>query len=302
MVRAVVVGRLTQLVLIGPGDDRSLAFPRTLPFGPDTEGGPEPLPAALERSVAELPPDTELRADTDAWAEALGAARGAPVPIASLGELRRARASVPPVDPALERRALLTLARARLEGVLRSPGEVLVSLAREEERLERASGREARAAEAFLAPSGTPLAEYAEAWAAVRVALERHHAALLERLSAQARAVVPNLSAVVGARTAARLVAAAGGVEAAGRLRAPRLQLLGTRRRPSAEHGPRYGIVYRADRMADVPPDRRGAYARSLSALAAIAARADATTHADLAAALVARRDRRVEQLRRRRA
>jgi RNA processing factor Prp31 len=60
-------------------------------------------------------------------------------------------------------------------------------------------------------------------------------------------------------------------------------------------------VIRLADRMSDVPDDRRGAYARSLAALAVIAARADAYTHADLTPSLLARRDRRVETLRRRR-
>jgi RNA processing factor Prp31 len=52
--------------------------------------------------------------------------------------------------------------------------------------------------------------------------------------------------------------------------------------------------------MADVPAGRRGAYARSLGALAAIAVRADATTRSAISKGLVARRDRRIEQLRKR--
>ena len=166
--------------------------------------------------------------------------------------------------------------------------------------MDRAVGRELRAAESFLAPEGSSLLEYERSWATLRANFERHHESLVARTRDQARRVVPNLSAVVGERIAARLVAAAGGVSELARMRAPRLQLLGSRRRPSPERGPRYGLLYGADRMADLPPDRRGAYARSLAALAAIAARADATTRADLTRTLVPRRDRRIEQLRRR--
>jgi RNA processing factor Prp31 len=53
--------------------------------------------------------------------------------------------------------------------------------------------------------------------------------------------------------------------------------------------------------MEDVPLDRRAAYARSLAALAAIAARADLFTRRSIAPELIARRNRRIEQLRRRR-
>ncbi|MGC2360391.1 MAG: hypothetical protein WA691_08845, partial [Thermoplasmata archaeon] len=88
-----------------------------------------------------------------------------------------------------------------------------------------------------------------------------------------------------------------GGVAALARMRAGRIQLLGTRRRPSPDRGPRYGILYRAYGMSDVPPGRRGAYARSLGAMAAIAVRADASTRATISNGLVARRDRRIAQL-----
>ncbi|HXQ48439.1 MAG TPA: hypothetical protein VN842_01480, partial [Thermoplasmata archaeon] len=152
----------------------------------------------------------------------------------------------------------------------------------------------------FLPVAGTPLAEYRAAWEATRETLRAHHAGLEELLEHSARTLVPNLSEVLGEKVAARLVAAAGGLPPLGRMSASRLQLLGTRRRPSPERGPRFGIIYRAVRMEEVPVPRRGAYARSLAALGVIAARADATTGRPLAAVLVGRRDRRVEALRRR--
>ena len=135
---------------------------------------------------------------------------------------------------------------------------------------------------------------------AARAALARHHAGLVDLLERTARDVAPNLAEVVGERIAARLIAAAGSVTALSRMNASRIQLLGSRRRPSPERGPRYGILYRGVRMNDLPIACRGAYARSLASLAAVAVRADATTHAPIAAKLVARRDRRVEDLRRR--
>jgi snoRNA binding domain, fibrillarin len=294
VVPAVVVDRLGEIVLVAPGRP-----PRSFLIPGAAENPVRTVPAALERALRELPEDTPVRVDTRRGAEAVGRALGRTVPLATIDELRAARTLLPPPDRSRERRFLLDLAATELERVLNSPEEVLISLAREEERVGRAVGREQRAAEAFLAPEGSTLGEYARAWASVRSALERHHRELVGRTEDQARRVVPNLSAVVGARIAARLVAAAGGVAPLARMRAPRLQLLGSRRRPSPERGPRYGWIYGADRMGDVPPDRRGAYARSLGAIAAIAVRADAVTHADLSRGLVARRDRRVEQLRR---
>ncbi len=220
---------------------------------------------------------------------------------ATLDETRRARAVRPPLDPDAERAFLRALARRSLEQALRSPEEVLIALVREEERLEREVGREARAAEAFVAAPASPLDDYARKWSATRATLGRHHAELRSVVEARALELLPNLARLVGARVAARLLAAAGSVSVLSRMRAPRLQLLGSRRRPSPEHGPRYGLLYRADRMDELPLGRRGAYARSLAALAAIAVRADAITRADLAPGLIARRDRRVSELRRRR-
>ncbi len=287
---AVVVRRLDDLYLVGA--DGAVAF--AAPIAVTAR-----RPAELERALREVGPGVELRADA-VERVALLASAGAPrVALASVAELRAARRRLPRPVPATERRYLLTVGRAELERVLASPEEVLISLAREEERLERAVGREARAAEAFLAPEGSPLREYVAAWATVRAALEQHHAALAQRTRSQAEQVVPNLAALVGPGVAARLVAAAGGVSALGRMRASRLQLLGSRRRPSPDRGPRYGLIYRADRMAEVPADRRGAYARSLASLASIAIRADAATRRDLSRTLRARRDRRVERLRR---
>jgi hypothetical protein len=291
---AVVLDRLGEVVLVIPGrPSRTFAVPSR------TTGSDPTLPASLERALRELPAEAGLRADSRRGASILGLALGRAVPLATIEELRAARRALPPLDRVRERRLLLDLAAAELERVLNAPEEVLISLAREEDRVERAVGREHRAAEAFLAPEGSSLREYARVWATMRSALERHHEDLVTRTRDQARRVVPNLSAVVGERVAARLVAAAGGVAPLARMRAPRLQLLGSRRRPSPERGPRYGLLYGADRMSDVPLDRRGAYARSLAALAAIAARADAITRADLSRTLVARRDRRVDQLRR---
>ncbi len=258
------------------------------------------FPPGLLVALRELPPSTQVVASDPRWTVGLSRGLGREVRVASLAELRSARAEVAGREAPEDRAFLLAVAREALERALASPEEVLVSLAREEERLERALGREERAADAFVAVAGTLLEEYGPAWAGARASLARHHASLVALLERAAHEVVPNLSVVVGERVAARLVAAAGSVAALGRMSASRIQLLGSRRRPSPERGPRYGVIYRAVRMNDLPIPRRGAYARSLAALAAIAARADATTHAEVAERLVARRDRRVETLRRR--
>ena len=258
------------------------------------------LPAPLLAELASLPPEGVLLASPPRLARALGDGLRRPVGSPSTEELRRGRATLPRLDPNVERRFFLALAHLRLERALRAPEEILITLAREEERVERAVGREARAAESFVPVPDSPLDRHVREWERARGALGELEEALRRTLESEARLLVPNLSAVVGARTAARLVAAAGSVRALARMPSARIQLLGSRRRPSPDRGPRFGVLYRADRLAEVPLGRRGAYARTLAALAAIAVRADATTHRDISAGLVARRDRRVEALRRR--
>jgi hypothetical protein len=244
--------------------------------GPVVVGGRE-----LFASLVALWPDRVRRADASNWHEALGA--------------------LPPPNAAVEREYVLARARADLEAALRSPVEVLVTLAREEERVERAVGRELRAAEAFVAVPGTVLDEYASTWARERELLAAHHRELLARLESEAVRTVPNLSALLGARTAARLVAVAGGVAPLARISSSRLQLLGARRRPNPERGPRFGVLYRTEGADRVPADRRAAFVRSVAALAAIAARADALTGSDLTDRLVRRRELRRGRLARRR-
>jgi hypothetical protein len=298
---AIVVERGARFYLVRGTAPPSVAFPRRTGRNLDSDSTVPGLPLTLLAAVRALPAGISLAVDSEETASALSAAVGRPLPLADLSELRAARAAVRPTESKEERVFLLGVARAALEETLRTPEEVLVTLTREEERVERAVGREARAAEAFLVVPDPSLSEYSRRWTGVRASMAGHHEMLEELVRQQARRVVPNLASVVGDRAAARLVAEAGGVAALARMRAGRIQLLGTRRRPSPERGPRYGILYRADGMSELPPGRRGAYARSLGALAAIAIRADATTHAAIARGLVARRDRRIAELRSRR-
>jgi nucleolar protein 56 len=260
------------------------------------------LPEELVKRVRELPLDARIEAVGGRLAQALGGASGRLVEPRVTVPLESLRALLPRATPESDRDFLRALAARQLEHALRSPEEIVIALAREEERLERAVGREDRAAEAFLTVRSSLLEEYDRRWKSARDRLAEHHTWLLSRLEIETREVMPNLSAVVGPRIAARLLAAAGSRSALGRMSAPRLQVLGTRRRPSPDRGPRYGILYRAERMADVPVGRRAAYARSLAALAVIAARSDSSTRRDLRALLVARRDHRIDQLRKRRA
>ena len=262
--------------------------------GAVAEGYTPPLADRVVRWVRSSPgpsstPEAALRA------RLVGA--GLDVGETPAADLRRAVARLPTPDATRSRRFALALARARLARALASDEETLIALAREEERVERSVDRESGALDQFLSGPTGPLAEYRTDLAAHREEMDRHLTSLSERLDTAARRVVPNLSALVGSRVAARLVAVAGGRRALARIPAARLQLLGARRRPVGGHGPRYGLLYRAPRMSDVPTDRQGRLARSLAALAVIAVRADEFTHRDLASELTARRDRRITRL-----
>lgn len=299
-----VVARGTSVYVVsGPSAVRGFPGPREDRVAPDGPGpaGPDDLPPALLRALGQVDRATPLIVCGAALYRKVAAALPRPVRRADAAAWRQALQALPFPDPVAEREFVLARARTTLEAALRSPEEVLVTLAREEERLERSVGREERAAEAFLAVPGTVLAEHARAWEQARRVLAEHHRELVARLEAEARRTLPNLSSVVGPRTAARLAAAAGGFAPLARISSSRLQLLGSRRRPSPERGPRFGVIYLADGSDQVPPDRRAAYARSLAAIAAIAVRADVWTHRDVAGGLVGRRDARRDQLRRRR-
>lgn len=298
---AVVVARGTSIYLVLDPPELPAAFARGRDLEAAVAAQVDPdatvVPPELVEALRSLKRDVPLLAADEPLARALERVGARAVRPASLAELRSALPRLPLAPVAREREFALRVARVALERALDSPEEVLITLAREEERVERAIGREERALASFLTAGSAALREYRDGWTETRDRLERHHARLVGLVERAARGVVPNLSAVVGEKVAARLVAAAGGLGPLGRMRSARLQLLGSRRRPSPERGPRYGLLYRAARMADVPLGRRGAYARSLAALAAIAARADATTHRNIAASLIARRDRRVETL-----
>lgn len=255
--------------------------------------------AACARALRAAVGSEEVVAYPARAANTLAAALGRAVAVATIAEVGGALGRIPALPAEEERRFLLRLASGALNEVVRSPEEIVVSLAREEARFERAVEREARAAETFVTPPGTPLELQAREWQTLRDRLGEHHRRLRARLEDVTTAYAPNLAAVVGPRVAGRLVAAAGGLGTLARISASRLQLLGARRRPSPDRGPRYGVLFTAECLADVPERRRPAFARSVAALAVIAARADAGSRADLTRFLLERRDRRAERLRR---
>ena len=301
MSATLVVARGRSIWLVsGPSTVREYPTAKSGPSDRARSPGELDLPASVVAELERLGPTASVLVCGSRLHAALLRRLARPVHRADPESVRAALAALPPAEPTLEREQFLDRARADLESAMRSPEELLVSLAREEERVERSVGREARAAEAFVAVPGTVLEEYARSWVRARELISEHYRELVRRLELEARTAVPNLSAVVGPRTAARLVAAAGGIAPLARMSSSRLQLLGSRRRPSAERGPRYGALYLADGADEVPPERRGAYARSLASLAVIAVRADWLTHRDIAAGLVRRRESRRSRLQRR--
>ncbi len=295
MAMAVLVRGGGRLYLVDP--DSGLARPTSAENS--YAGGPTPQELESIREVLRSAgsPVGTLRVGVANWIEEMREA-GFPLEAAPLAEIRRAREVLPWPSFRTERDEWLRWARKRFARALASPEESLIALAREEERLERVLAREQGASDHWIAPETGPLAEYASEWKGLRSALERHHDALVAKLERAAEGTVPNLSAIVGPRTAARLVASAGGLAALGRVSASRLQLLGARRRAGGTRGPKYGVLARSVLGPEVPPQARGAYARSLAALAAIAARADATTRNPIATQLLPRRSQRLAALR----
>ncbi|MGA8424314.1 MAG: hypothetical protein WB778_02790 [Thermoplasmata archaeon] len=285
------------------GGDRLYLVSGARPLGEGIRLRPEQV---WDESTVQIPPSliAEMRGESgttvaDSLLEAALRRSGISATLTPMEVVRSVRERLTLPEPEAERRFLLALARQSVARVLSSPEEVLISLTREEERVERAVRREENAAHQFSALANVSLRDYETEWSRFRAAFVNHHRSLEAQLETKARLVVPNLTAIVGARVAARLVAHAGGVAQLAAMSASRLQLLGTRRRPAGGRGPRFGVLFRANRMSEVPLSRQGAYARSLAAIAAIAVRADWATHRSIADPLVHRRDRRISQLQR---
>jgi snoRNA binding domain, fibrillarin len=260
--------------------------------------GPNEIPLAFVewiRQRSEMPPILVADRPLRDWL----VTRGLEVRVVDPLQLHSIRSTGFRPDPE-ERSMLLALARYRLQRAMQNPQAALTALAREEERLQRVLRRETNAADSWVSEGSAALAEYARISSLTRERLSRHLAELTTTLEAHAREVAPNLSAVVGPVVAAHLISAAGGLEPLARMNASRIQLLGAKRRFGPGRSPRFGLLYHADGMTQVPEGRAGALARSVAALAAIAARADATTGRPISAELVRRRERRISQLRKR--
>lgn len=139
------------------------------------------------------------------------------------------------------------------------------------------------------------LARVAAAAAGTRDELEDH-------LEATVPEVAPNVSRLVGAPIAARLLRLAGGLEDLAKLPSGTIQTLGAEKalfRHLREDAPppKHGVLYQHPLVHDAAPPHRGKIARALAGKVAIAARADAFTENDVADDLMAQVRERVAEI-----
>ena len=92
--------------------------------------------------------------------------------------------------------------------------------------------------------------------------------------------IAPNLSAIVGASVAAKLMGAAGGLTALSKMPAGHIQLLGQQKKTLSGFSqtstlPHTGIIFYSDVVQDLPPDLRRKTARVVGSKCALAARVD---------------------------
>ncbi len=119
------------------------------------------------------------------------------------------------------------------------------------------------------------------------------------------RGLAPNVSTLAGPMIAARLITQAGSVEDLARYPAGTIQLLGAERAlfrhlKTGSRAPKHGVLFQHPLVHRAPPWQRGAIARAFAGKIAMAARADAYTHRNIAAGLQADLDRTVSEIRRR--
>ncbi len=237
----------------------------------------------------------------DAASRKLAGRWGLTVREPTLPRLRELRRTLGEPAFSLPRAFVLARASQRLHERLSRPEEQVVLLSREFDRLERLELRDGQALESLgdVSDPGTPAGAYLTMARASQEAVRLRRQELGHLLELETRRFLPNASALVGARTAARLLALVGSPAALARAPSSRLQRLGSRPRGGPQAGPKYGVLYRAEGMDRVPPDRRGALARTLASLLGPALRADLITGGALGSQLSDRRERRIRDLNR---
>lgn len=149
-----------------------------------------------------------------------------------------------------------------------------------------------------LGPTDPGLLEARRRLAELYSSVSEAHRLLKEAVAATSPVRTPNLTALLGADLAARLVAQAGGLDRLARLPSSTVQVLGAER-AFFEHlkgrapPPRHGLLFLHPAIQSAPRSERGKLARALAGKAAIAARLDhagAAVDPSLAAAFEARR------------
>lgn len=115
--------------------------------------------------------------------------------------------------------------------------------------------------------------------------------------------IAPNVTTLVGAAIAARLLFHAGGLRDLAMMSSGTLQTLGAekalfRHLKEGNRPPKHGVLFQHPLVHRAPYRQRGAIARALAGKVSIAARADAFTHHDIAAGLQRDLDQRVGEVR----
>lgn len=113
------------------------------------------------------------------------------------------------------------------------------------------------------------------------VALNEYKQKILEYVESRMSFIAPNLSIIVGAATAAKLMGVAGGLTSLAKMPACNVLVLGTQRRTlsgfsSTAIMPHTGFIYYSPIVQDTPPDLHKKAARLVAAKCSLAARVDA--------------------------
>lgn len=122
---------------------------------------------------------------------------------------------------------------------------------------------------------------------ACNMAIELHNIKnqIFDYVESKMTFIAPNLSAIVGASTAAKLIGLAGGLSKLSKIPACNLLVLGSQKRQLSGFSkvamlPHTGFVYYSDIVQDTPPDLRRKAARLVANKAILAARVDASHEA----------------------
>ncbi|MDD3492610.1 MAG: hypothetical protein PHZ19_03840 [Candidatus Thermoplasmatota archaeon] len=115
--------------------------------------------------------------------------------------------------------------------------------------------------------------------------------------------LAPNVSSLVGETIAARLIAAAGGLDKLAEMPSGTIQVLGAekalfRHIKEGTPPPKHGIIFQHEMVNRAPRKHRGKIARTLAGKIAIAARADAFTGRRIAQQLKEELEKRVAEIR----